>query len=400
MKKISKVFVCFLVFITVSGCSGKENQENPGSQDKQKSQLENVFNLESEDGITILEQKEDITVGTGNFIAYKEKGVYIYGYYDEKFVEVPLETLDSEITFLGITGTLKMKYCTYGEESWIVDKNNSPITVGDDEYDLFVTDIKDQKLYLEIGRNAQKEEWIYPFIYDLQTNEITDFLEEVQIEEKKLTELFQLSMCNVKSFEDQLYVSSNDEIYKIDLKDKSAISLNKLVDEEKILTFQILEDGYFLIVPGEEDYQGIYYDNDTEKKEIAFEQIAIGEFESEDLLHRVRLIGNTHLLIKRNGDLYCRNQETKEEWKIKEYDNKDYYINDIIGTDKALLEGRSEGEENDYWAVLDLEDEKLIEIKTDEKSSIKGVSLWDEDSILVQFETGLSEYKLVKYELH
>ena len=169
-------------------------------------------------------------------------------------------------------------------------------------------------LKLEIARNAQQNEWSYPFYYNLLTGEITDYLEGVVIQGTSLAEMLQLSIGRTTP-EGELYVSSNKKIFKINLETRESVSLNELTGEESIQSFQILEDGYFLVVSDGDDQEGVYFKTASGEKESVFAGLKQKDGEEKHSTF-IRLAGDEAVLIKEDGKLYCKNHKTDKNGRL------------------------------------------------------------------------------------
>lgn len=111
MKK-SGLFCLLIILLFVCGC-GKAGTIGENSE-------------------KLIEIKDkDFIMSSGNFIYYKDKGKDFYGYMEggELIELIPVKAAQ-EITFRGITGSFEITYCTYGEESWILNQENLPFMAG------------------------------------------------------------------------------------------------------------------------------------------------------------------------------------------------------------------------------------------------------------------------------
>lgn len=336
-------------------------------------------------------RNKDYIDSNGNFLYYREGDKEFYGYMEkEQIIELKPELLEKEITFRGVTGELQVTYCTYDGESWVVKYENNPVMAGDDEYDFFVRSIDGNYAYLEMVRNAQQNEWSYPLLYNLEIGEITDYLKDVKVEGVPLAEVPQLSICTGEMQEKEIYFSCNSEIYRINVENQEAVSLNDLVKEERIEAFQILEDGYFLLIPDGEAYKGVYFDITSGEKKVLFEEITTDNSEDTSSVELIRMVGEDALLIKRNKVLYCRDQNSGEEWEIEDWKDRECVLREQIG-DRALLSGE------DSFGILDLEEKTYREIIVGKEEKNRVCRLCSKMEFTVCTGSG-SSYSITKYK--
>lgn len=352
-----------------------------------------------EDAEKLLEIKDkDVIETDGNYVHYWDNGEEFYGLMKEdEFIElVPekIETVSRELTFRGITGPFGITYATYEGENRIEDKENLPFMVGDDEYDYFVNGMNGDILEMELVRNAQQDEWSYPFYYNLKTGEITDYLKDVTIHGTPLAELPQLSIGQSLPEKELLYVSVNKEIFEIDLKTGKSISLNELTGESNIVSYQVLEDGYFLLVSSEEaqERKGVYYRTDSGEKEVLFEGVKPTYTYVEGVVYTgMSLIGNDAVLIKEKEELYCIDHRTGEKWKVGAWEGTKCGTGRRIG-ERLIVEG------DHNCGILDLEKKTYREIEIGKDETYRMCQLCDENSFTVRLKKSGS-YSLTKYKL-
>lgn len=381
MKKIRLLF-CLFLFALVCGC------EKPAAIGED---LEKLLVIEDKDNIQSF----------GNFVYYfnqeQDKDVEFYGYMKgDELIELEPKTASGEVTFQGVTGSFEITYCTYEGKSWITDQANLPVTVGDDEFVFFVREIEGDIIEMELARNAQQDEWSYPFYYNLQTGEITDYLKDITISGLPLAQQPQLSIERSFPEKELLYISVNKEIFAIDLKTGKSISLNELTGEPDIRLFQILEDGYFLVVPdekGNEERKGVYFKTASGKKEILFDgaKQAATVYDDSDIYTFIVLIDNDAVLLKEKGILYCIDHRTGEKWKVGAWEGLRHGAWSRIG-EKVILEG----EQN--VGILDLEKKIYQEIEIKKDDLYRMCYLCDDNSMTVLFHEHGAEY-LTKYKL-
>lgn len=370
MKKRKWYGLCciFIMLLFICGCEGKTAKEYD---------TEKLIEIKDKDYID----------SSGNFLYYREGDKKFYGYMDDRQIaELTPQLLKKEITFHGVTGILEAEYCTYKGETWVVQCANAPVTKGSDEYDFFIDSMKGNDVYLKIVRNAQQNEWNYPLLYNLETGEITNYLKDVKIKGTALSEVSRLNILDGEMPEETVYASCDNEIYKIDVKNQEAVSLNELVKEEAIEAFQILEDGYFLLIPEHKTYKGVYFDVASEKKEVLFEDL---DTEGKNSPEFIRMEGNDALLIKKNGKLYCRDQNSRKEWNVEGWEEETCVLGSRI-KEKVLLLGKVS------CGILDLKNKTYREIMEGKDGENRVCRLCDETGFTVCTGSG-SSYTLTKY---
>lgn len=372
-----KVFIIFMVAVLLSACACKKEEAGIVTETEY---------------VKMVEVKEkDYIDSSGNFLYYREGDKEFYGYMEQNhIIKLVPQKLEKQITFHGITGKILATYCLYEGESWIVKYENNPVTEDGDEYDFFINSVDERYAYLEMVRNAQKEAWSYPLIYNLETDEIIDFLKDVRINGEALVDESQLKICKWEISEKKMYVSCNDVIYKIDIETQEVSSLNEFVKEEKIADFQIFDEGYFMLIPIKETYKGVYFNTASENKEVLFEEITTKKTKSKTSIELVRIIGDDALLIRRNGVLYCREQNSREEWEISGWNDEECTLREQIDS-RVLLSG-----ENSF-GILDLEEKAYREITIEKEDKFRECRLCCDNAFTVCTRNG-SLYCLTKYK--
>ena len=333
------------------------------------------------------------------FYSYSQNGnADYYERQGDKFVRLRLKSRSRKerVSALGITGTLCYDVIAYNHKQWIQPREDDTPHVSrcfrltsevvNNVTDAAGTELREEMwVWLSAGR--QREEYAYPVLYNIREKKAVDVLKNIKVQGGKLSQCKTLSQWLILD-EDKMMVSARAkkkdkaQMYLIDIRKKTAVSVQSQTGLDNIVTAKKVGDAYFLTQTCDtadeegESYRYYKYNPTTGDTTALYENFKVWmEGEDFDGHTRVSFSGGRYDFLQNASGIYLVDEVTGKYMTVE-------------GMTQELAEGiLLMGGDADYiyccclsqnkWdqvGVIDLKNKAFYKIKRDVASGVSEFS--------------------------
>lgn len=185
------------------------------------------------------------------FYCTEDETTHFYEAADGAFVPVPSQRVQQQVNVQEITAVLDYTWCEYKGRVYFRQESECELTGPDGEtYSIYLT-LAEENIEVILYRGRQSDIWEYRVQLDPETGKITDFLKDITVKGKNLTDIPYLSSWEPATKDIWTvrmgWKPMEEESYLVDLNSKTAVSFRELCGLKQPVSGEKYVDGYFFL---------------------------------------------------------------------------------------------------------------------------------------------------------